>query len=113
MSIEKVTFEGGRKLQAGWISTRKALLAADTYFVGMLLEYNTTNDNLEILSTGLLAGIYNGEDGRILGAEGTSDVIVAGEISESGIVDGAGDALALTADQIEAFRIAGFYMKEV
>jgi len=200
MSIETVALEGGRKLQAGWMTTRKRLVGIDTYYIGMLLEYQagvtgatvgtgtgtgsavadatvglgiytltftaaliadltdpagvvlaqgltfddgaatvlkvggltiTVTDGgtafiagdtitltviageLVALASGTLAGIYNGEDARILSAQGTSDVIVAGEISEYGIVDGAGDTLALTDDQIEAFRIAGFYMKEV
>lgn len=62
---------------------------------------------------GALAGVYNGEDARILASKGTADIIVAGEISQAGIVDGSGDALVLTDDQIEAFRVAGFYFKEV
>ena len=33
------SLEGGRNLIAGWVSTRELPLVADTYYVGMLLEY--------------------------------------------------------------------------
>lgn len=102
----------GRKLNAGWISTREIPLAADTYFIGMRLEYNATNDNYEILSAGTLAGLYNGTDGRVLAAPGVDNCIVAGEVSSAGIVDDAGDVATLTEDEIAAYRDAGFYVKE-
>jgi len=111
MSSETTTYGGGRNLNAGWISTEQRPLAADTYFIGMLLEYNATNDNYEALTSGTLAGIYNGTDGRVLASAGEDNVIVAGEISEEGLVDATGVALTLTEDQRALFRDAGFYMK--
>ena len=103
---------GGRGLIAGMVSTRQIPLAADTYYIGMRLEYNATNDDYEILSAGLLAAIYNGTDGRVLAAPGVDDCIVWGEISRSGIVDDAGDIATITEDEIALYRVAGFLVKE-
>lgn len=101
----------GRGLQAGsFYSTRQVDLAADTYHVGMLLE--STAGVYGALDTGTIAGIYNGTDGRVLAAPGVDDVIVAGEISHSKIVDDAGDPLVLTATQIALYAQSGFYFKE-
>jgi len=111
MSVENVDYGGSRNLIAGWVSTEQRPLAADTYHVGMLLEYNSTTDVYEALASGTLAGIYNGTDGRVLAAPGEDNVIVAGEISEEGLVDASGDALTVTEDQRAAFRDAGFYLK--
>jgi len=115
MGVTNQDYEGGKNLIAGDnVSTlSSAPLAADTYYIGMLLEYNATNDELEAISTGTLAAIYNGdEDGRVLSASGVGSVIVAGDISEEGLVDNAGAALTLTEDQRWAYRDAGFYMKK-
>ena len=52
----------GRELIAGFVSTRQIPLAADTYYIGMRLEYNATNDNYEALTTDAnIAAIYNGK----------------------------------------------------
>jgi len=64
------------------------------------------------LADGELAAIYNGHDERVLATAGVDDCIVWGDVYKQGIVDSAGDALALTEYQIAAFRKAGFYMKE-
>ena len=37
-----VAYEDGKQLQAGWITTDQVPLAIDTYYDGMLLEYNGT-----------------------------------------------------------------------
>jgi hypothetical protein len=105
------TYSEGSKIQAGWISTDQVPLAADTYYKGMLLEYTALTDTYDALAAGSLAAIYNGEDGRVLAAAGTGDVIVAGEVYEEGLVDDAGDALTLTEDQRALYRAEGFYIK--
>lgn len=110
--MSEETLGEGRKLIAGKISTREIPLAADTYYIGMLLEYNATNDNYVALSAGTLAGIYNGTDGRVLASAGVDNCIVSGEISSAGIVDAAGASVTLTEDQIALYRDAGFYIKE-
>lgn len=105
------TLGEGRGLQAGnFFSTRQVNLAADTYHVGMLLE--SAAGVYAALSAGTIAGIYNGTDGRILGAPGVDDVIVAGEISHSKLVDDAGAALVLTETLIALYAQSGFYIKE-
>ena len=101
----------GRGLQAGgFYSTRQVDLAADTYYVGMLLE--STAGVYAALAAGTIAGIYNGTDARVLAAPGIDDVIVAGEISHSKLVDNAGVATVLTATQIALYAQSGFYIKE-
>jgi hypothetical protein len=104
-------FNEGNQLIAGWVSTDQPPLAADTYYQGMVLEYNATNDNYEAISAGTAAAIYNGPDGDVLAAEGHRDCIMAGEIIESGLVDAAGDPLTVTEDLRAAYRDAGFYLK--
>ena len=109
---ETQTYEEGRKLAAGWISTDQAPLVADTYYQGMLLEYDdVTNDAYQALSAGTLAGIYNGPDGDTVTTGAERNIIVAGEISASGLVDATGASLTLTEDQKAAYRDAGFYIK--
>ena len=93
---------------------REIPLAADTYHIGMRLEYNDTNDNHEILSAGTLSAVYFGTAGRVLAAPGFDNAIVGGDIVESGLVDAAGAALgsALTEDEITAYQAAGFYVNQ-
>ena len=47
-----------------------------------------------------------------LGSPGVDDVIVAGEISHSKLVDDAGAALVLTETLIALYAQSGFYIKE-
>ncbi len=109
--MAEVTMEGGRGLQAGnFFSTLQVDLAADTYYVGMLLE--SSAGVYAALSAGTIAGIYNGTDARVLGAPGIDDVIVAGEISHDKLVDAAGAALVLTDTLIALYAQSGFYIKE-
>ena len=105
---------GGRKVLGSRIRTREIPLAADTYYLGMRLEYNITNDNHEILSSGTLSAVYNGTEGRILAAPGVDNCVVGGGIVESGLVDASGDPLgsALTEDEIIAYKAAGFYVEQ-
>jgi len=107
------SYEGGRKLAAGWISTDQAPLAADTYYQGMLLEYDAVTNNVyQALSAGTLAAIYNGPDGDTVTLGDERNLIIAGEISASGLVDATGAALTLTEANKAAYRDAGFYIKE-
>ena len=102
----------GKTLQGGsFFSTRQCILAADTYYVGMLLE--ETDGVFSALSTGSIAGIYNGTNGRVLAAQGEDNIVVAGEVAHSALVDASGDALVLTDALIADYRAAGFYIKEV
>lgn len=93
---------------------REIPLAADTYHIGMRLEYNVTNDDYEILSTGNLAAVYFGTEGRVLSGVGSDNAIVGGDIVESGLVDASGDPLgsALTQDELIAYQVQGFYVNQ-
>jgi len=102
----------GKSLQAGnFFSTRQCILSADTYYVGMLLE--ETDGVFSALSTGALAGIYNGTDGRVLSAQGEDNIVVAGEVAHSALVTDANVRLVLTDALIADYRASGFYIKEV
>lgn len=105
------SFNEGGKLIAGFVSTDQVPLAADTYYNGMILEYDDTGDVYQALASGTPAAIYNGEDGRVLASAGVDDVIVAGEVADAGLVDASGDALAVTEDLRAQLRDAGFYAK--
>lgn len=104
----------GKKVAGERPKFREIPLAADTYYAGMRLEYNDTNDNYELLAAGTLAAIYHGQDGRVLAAPGFDNAIVGGDIVESGLVDDTGAALgsALTLDEINAYQAAGFYVNQ-
>ena len=108
---ETTTYEDGKKLQAGWITTDQLPLAADTYYDGMLLEYDATNDRYFALATDAnMAAIYNGGE-KTLSSAGYGDCIMAGEINETGLVDDSNAALTLTEDQRATYRGRGFYIK--
>jgi len=110
--MAKETLQDGKNLVAGWISTRQIPLVADTYYVGMLLEYAAASDAYQALASGPLAAIYNGDDGAVLASAGVRDCIVAGEIYEAGLVDASGDAITVTEDNRALYRAEGFYLKE-
>lgn len=110
--MAETTLQEGKNLVAGWVSTRQIPLAADTYYVGMLLEYDATANNYKALAAGSLAAIYNGTDGRVLAAPGVDDCIVAGDVYEAGLVDATGAALTVTEDNRALYRAEGFYLKE-
>lgn len=113
MSSVEVTYEDGRNLKAGeHFITDQQPVAADTYYVGMLLEYNATTDVYEALTTDAnMAAIYNGTDGRVLGSAGEDNLVLAGEIQKGSVVDGSGSAVTLTQDQIATYRNRGFIFK--
>lgn len=106
-----VTYGEGRNLQAGWVTTDQVGLAADTYYPGMELEYDATNDvYIALVTDANVAAIYNGEQ-RTLSSAGIGDCIMAGEIYDKGLVDAAGAAKTLTEDQRATRRNRGFYIK--
>lgn len=110
---ETITYEEGRKLQAGNISTGQRPLGIDTFYPGMLLEYDAVNDIYIALATDAnMAAIYNGKE-RTLAAAGEGNVILGGEINEAGLVDAAGAGITLTEDQRATYRDKGFVMKRV
>lgn len=110
---DSIDYGSGKNIQAGsFFITDQQPLAADTYYPGMLLEYDATNDVYIALATDAnLAGIYNGGEERTLSAAGEDNIILAGEIQLDSVVDAAGAAVTLTQDQIAAYRDRGFYFK--
>jgi len=103
-------------LIAGKIQTQQVKFAADTYFRGMPLEYDTDNDRYKYLDTGDVNGIYLGpidaDDGTAKTANQYDSIISGGEIYEGGIVDDSGDALTITEDIIAAWAVRGFYISK-
>lgn len=109
--MSEVSFNEGNKLIAGWITTDQVPLAADTYYDGMELEYDATADNYKALATDAnIAAIYNGGE-RTLSSAGAGDCIMAGELSQKGLVDASGVTKTLTEDQRATRRDKGFYIK--
>lgn len=111
---ETVNYGDGRQLQAGWVTTDQVPLAGpDTYYPGMELEYDATNDEyIALVTDANVAAIYNGEE-QTLTADGFGDCIMAGEINESGLVDASNVAKTLTEDQRATRRNRNFYIKRV
>jgi len=105
-------------LIAGQIQTDVVALAADTYYKGMILTYNASNNNYEydaspaVADTGV--AIYLGDSintSRVLAAAGYDTVIKAGEVQEGGFVNDSGVAVALDEDIIAILSTFGIYIK--
>ncbi len=81
---------------AGTIKTKKLTAAADTYYIGMPVAYNDTNDNYEYSASAIQGIVW--ED-KTLSSEGLLLVAVSGsEILESALVDDSDAALTVTDD---------------
>lgn len=98
-------------LIAGLIQTQQVPFAADTYYRGMPLEYNSGTGRYEYLSSGSLAGIFLGDE-TTLANDDYDSIIQGGEVYEDGIVDDSGDALTITEANIAAWANLGFYVKK-
>lgn len=104
-------YSDGTGVAAGQIITDQVALIADTYYPGMLLEYDaTTADAYQAFSSGTYAGVYNGPE-RTLSSAGVGSVILWGEVYEGSIVDASGAALTITNDIRAALAAAGIYVK--
>lgn len=109
MSVDTIDYGEGRKLQAGWVTTDQVPLAADTYYPGMELEFDTTSYKA-LVTDANVAAIYNGDE-VVLASAGVGDCIMAGEIDETGLVTDANVAKTLTEAQRATRRDKGFYIK--
>jgi hypothetical protein len=98
-------------LIAGKIQTQQVPLAADTYYRGMALEFNSGTGYYEVLSSGSISGIYLGEEATLTAGDFNS-VIVGGEVYEGGIVNGSNVALTFTDTILAAWSVRGFYVKK-
>lgn len=112
--MSEVALGKGKGVIAGDnVTTKQIPLVADTYFIGMRLEYDAVLDAHKLLAASTLAAIYHGTDGRVLSGTGVDDCIVGGDIAESGIKDDTGAAIStLTEDEKAAYRDAGFFVKD-
>jgi len=100
---------------AGEITTDQVPLAADTYFDGMPLKYNSTTHVYEYSEVGSeLAGIIMLDpqvDSRVLSAAGFGTIIKGGKVFVDCLVDGDGDPLTIDEDFIAATALNGFYFE--
>ena len=98
-------------LVAGEIRTQQVKMAADTYYKGMPLEYDSGNDRYQYLASGTMAGFFLEDESRAVAANGWASIIVGGEVSENGIVTDANAAYTMTEDLRAAWAAEGFYVK--
>jgi hypothetical protein len=98
-------------LIAGPIQTQQSKLAADTYYRGMILEYDADNDRYKAWTGAAgVIGIWLEEE-RDLEDNDYGSIIVGGEVFERGLTDSSGNAYTITEDIIAAFQAVGFYIK--
>lgn len=100
------------RLVAGAIITNQVKLAADTYYKGMLLEYDASNDRYKYYTADAkIQAVFLEDESRAISANGWGSVIVGGEVSEGGLVDDSNAALTVTEDMIAAAALNGIYIK--
>ena len=99
-------------LIGGEIKTQQVKFAADTYYNGMPLEYDATNDRYLTLTTGDIAGIFLEKRERTLSNNEYGSIIIGGEIMGSGLVTDTNTALTVTDDMIADWAARGFYIKK-
>ena len=100
-------------LIGGETKTQQVKFAADTYYNGMPLQYDATNDRYLTLTTGDIAGIFLEKDERIMVNNDIGSIIIGGEVMETGLVTATNTALTVTDDMIAAWAALGFYIKKV
>ena len=98
-------------LIGGEITTQQVKFAADTYYKGMPVEYDSGNDRYKYLASGSLAGFFLEDESRAISADGWGSIINGGEIMEGGVVDDSNAAYTLTEDLIAAWSALGFKIK--
>lgn len=97
-------------LIAGDIKTQQVAFAADTYYRGMPLEYDSGNDRYRYLASGTIAGFFLGEQTTLVNGDHDA-IIVFGDIYEGGVVNDSGAAYTVTEDLIALWAQSGFYVK--
>ena len=104
------------KLLVGRHETDEVPLAADVYYRGQLLAFNSGTGMYEDMDAnqGTLAGIYLGNAELVpetLNAGDIRTIIVGGEVNERGLVDNTGAVRTITVANRAAWNILGFYVK--
>lgn len=100
-------------LVAGEVVTQQVKFAADTYYKGMPLEFDSGNNRYQYLASGTLAGFFLEDESRAIEANGWGSIISGGEVYEGGIVTDANVAYTITEILIAAWAVLGFYVKRV
>lgn len=100
-------------LIAGEVQTQQVKFDADTYYRGMPLEYDNSEDRYVYYGTSSseIAGFFLEDESRAIDANGYGSIIIGGAVYEGGIVDDNGDAYTITEDIIAAWAERGFYIK--
>lgn len=98
-------------LLLGKVITRDdAPLAADTYYRGMPLAYDSGTGNYDYDAANIEA-VYLGPDARVMSSAGSATIVVFGELQAGGIVDDSGDALTITEAIKQTAYSNGIYLK--
>lgn len=97
-------------LICGNVQTQQVKFAADTYYRGMPLEYDSSNDRYRYLNAGDIAGIFLGEETTLVNDD-YDCIIMSGEIYEGGLVTDGNAAFTVTEDIIAAWAARKFYIK--
>ena len=111
MSVPTSTTYNEENLIAGPIETQQVAFAADTYYRGMPLEYDSDNDRYKYLASGTIAGFFLEDESRAISADGYGSAIVGGDVYEGGIVDDSNDTYTVTEDLIATAAGVGIYIK--
>jgi hypothetical protein len=103
------------KLIAGAIKTDQVTLTAGTYTRGNIVSYSGGKYSYEstVPSSGAF-GLYLGNAASeqvVKTGDFQDDIIVAGDVSALGIVDNSNTVIALTEDDIQAFRDNNIFIK--
>jgi hypothetical protein len=103
-------------LIGGPIVTDQVYLAADTYYKGMILTYDASNNywvydaSPAAADTGV--GVYLGDGGsRVLSSAGYDAIIKSGELMASGFVNDSGTAVTLDEDIISVLGTFGIHVR--
>ena len=98
-------------LIAGPVITDEGKMAADTYYRGMPLNYNTgTGRYTYTAAAGSINAIYAG-DTKALSADARGVIIIGGEVHKPGLKTDANAALTVTDDMIAQAALSGIYIK--
>jgi hypothetical protein len=98
-------------LIAGPVITDQVKMAADTYYRGMTLRYNTSTGRYEYnITAGQLNAVYNGPT-LSLDADDRGSVIIGGEVNKAGLKNDSGAVQTITDDIIAQAALQGLYIK--
>jgi len=98
-------------LIAGPVITDEGKMAADTYYRGMTLTYNTSTKRYTYnVTAGSVNAVYNGPT-LALDADDRGSVIIGGEVHKAGLVNDSNAALTVDDETIARAALVGLYIK--